>query len=88
MFNMSEKKPQCLTCRHNLKITSCSPCANKGSKIIEEITSELEDELPITEDKIDTLKYSCKILMNSSEDFDTIDPYNCEYYLSSALKFY
>ena len=85
---MSEKKPQCLTCRHNLNVSSCSPCANKGSKIFEQISLELGEELRYTEDDVDNLKYSCKILMNSSEDFDIINPYNCKYYLSSALKFY
>ena len=85
---MNEKKLQCLTCRHNLKMRSCGPCANKGSKIIEEITSVLEDDFQSSAEKIYELKYSCKILMNSNDDFEKIDPYNCKYYLSSALRFY
>ena len=85
---MTEKKLQCLTCRHNLKIRSCGPCANKRSMIIEDAKSAFVDEFQSSREKTDILKQTCKILMNTTENFDDIDPYKCKYYLSSALKFY
>ena len=86
---MPEKKPQCLTCSHNMKLSSCAPCTDKGAQIIENLTLDFETDLSSTEEeKINTLKYSCKILMNNHEDFNSVDPFNCKYYLSSAFKFY
>lgn len=86
---ISVKKPLCLNCRHNLKISSCAPCANKGAKLTENITLDIETKLSsIEEIEFDSLKYSCKILMNNPEDFKSVDPYNCRYFLSSAFKFY
>ena len=86
---MPEKKPQCLNCGHNMKLSSCAPCTDKGAQIIKNIALDFEMDLSSTEEeKINTLKQSCKILMNNHEDFNLVDPYNCKYYLSSAFKFY
>ena len=88
-LKMLEIKPQCLTCRHNMKLSSCAPCTDKGAQIIENLALDFEKDISSTEEqKIITLKYSCKILMNNPEDFKSVDPYNCKYFLSSAFKFF
>ena len=84
---MSEKKPLCLNCRHNINNAGGS-CATAGIKMVEKIAKELDiDNLKLENDPIDFLKQTCKILMKYPEDYNTIDPYNCKYYMSSALRF-
>ena len=83
---MPEKKPQCLTCSHNMKLSSCAPCTDKGAQIIENLALDFETDLSSTEEeKINTLKYSCKILMNNHEDFNSVDPFNSALRLSIAV---
>ena len=85
---MMQRKPQCPICKHNAKTSSCGPCVDKGSEMIENITKELGVEPVSTEeDEIKTLKLSCKILMRYPEDFEVVDPFNCKYYMSSFLSF-
>ena len=83
-----DKTPQCITCRHNIRISSCSPCIKKGSKLIELIADDLFVDQANKEDNfINSFKSSCKILLKYPEDYHVVDPYNCKYYLSSKLQF-
>ena len=82
-----ENKPQCTTCKHNAQISSCGPCIEQGSQMINKIAIDLGVEITHPEDIINKYKYSCKIIMNYPEDFNELDPYNCKYYLPSCLSF-
>lgn len=85
---MSEKKPQCLTCKHNARVTSCGPCADKGAMILEGISEATGVDVKSTaDDDVHGLKLGCKILIRYPEDFDIVDPYNCRYYMSSFFSF-
>ena len=85
---MLEKKPQCLTCKHNAKITSCGPCADKNAEILEGISEVTGVNVQNTaDDDIRGLKLTCKILLRYPEDFDIVDPFNCKYYMSSFFSF-
>ena len=84
---MSEKKPLCTKCRHNMSNAGGS-CATAGIKMVEKIAEGLNiDDLKLENDPVDFLKQTCKVLMKNPEDYDTIDPYNCRYYMSSAFRF-
>ena len=84
---MSEKRPLCHKCRHNMSNSSGS-CATAGRKMVEKIAKELDiDEMKLENDPLDFYKQTCKILMNYPEDYDKVDPFNCKYFMSSALKF-
>ena len=85
---MTEKKPQCTTCKHYMANSSCGPCADKGSQMIENIAKELGvDAQQSEEDELYALKSSCKILSRYPEDFDVVEPFNCKYYMSASLGF-
>jgi len=82
-----ENKPQCETCRHNVKLSSCGACIDEGAKLIDKISIDLGAEIINPEDEINKYKYYCKIIMTYPEDFNEIDPFNCKYYLNSCLGF-
>ena len=85
---MSEKKPQCTSCKHSMENSSCGPCVDQGSQIIENITNELGIDAQVTEeDELKALKLSCKILSRYPEDFEVVNPYNCKYYMSAHFGF-
>lgn len=85
---MSEKKPQCISCKHYIENSSCGPCADQGSQMIENIAKELGVETQQTEeDELNALKLSCKILSRYPEDFEVVDPFNCKYYMSAHFGF-
>ena len=81
------KKPKCITCKHSTKSNSCGPCSTKNTKLLDNISNTLGVEIPESE-KINELKHSCKILLKYPEDFDTINPYKCKYYMPSYLRMY
>lgn len=85
---MSEKKAQCLSCRHNVKNNSCGACVDKGKILIGEIvgTADVEpnDDMP---KEINELKYQCKVLTRYPEEFQEINVFHCKYYLPSAFCF-
>ncbi len=84
----AEKKALCPKCRHNVS-NSGGACATTGLKMIENIAEALEiDDLTLDNAPIDLLKQTCKVLKQNPEDYDTIDPFNCKYYMSAALKFF
>ena len=83
---MSEKKPQCNTCKHNIADTSCGSCTSKGSEMVENIAKELGVELSESENDPTTMKNKCKIIMRYPEEFDLVDPFNCKFYLPSFFK--
>ena len=86
---MSEKKPQCLTCKHNIRNTSCGPCVNREPIVIDNEMFNLGIDLITSEEEnASYLKSSCKLLMKYPDDYEVIDLYNCKYYISSSLKFY
>ena len=85
---MTEKKPQCNSCKHSMENSSCGPCADQGSQMIENIAKELGVGAQLTEeDELKALKLSCKILSRYPEDFEAVDPFNCRYYMSAHLGF-
>ena len=83
-----EKKPQCTTCKHNINTTSCSPCATKGSQMVENIGKELGVELNNTEeDEFHYFKQNCKIIMRYPEDYDKVNPFECQFYMPSFFSY-
>ena len=83
-------EPQCLKCSHYIKNTSCGSCADEGAEIVKNIfnaSGNSTDNLFESED-LNLLKYSCKVVMNSSEDFNVVDPLECRYYLPSVLRLF
>ena len=81
-------EPQCLKCSHYIKNTSCGSCADEGAELVKNIfnaSGNPADKLFESED-LNLLKYSCKVVMNSPEDFNVVDPLGCRYYLPSALR--
>ena len=86
---MVQVKPMCLSCKHNFQNSSCGPCSDKESKVLEDIAQELRVELVETEeDQINSLKVSCKILSRYPEDSEVVNPIDCKYYLPAALRFF
>jgi len=55
-MNLSEKKPQCLICKHNTKKSSCGPCADKGTIILKGIIKAIACEVEILERTLHKLK--------------------------------
>ncbi len=85
---MTEKKPQCTSCKHSMENSPCGPCADQGSQMIGTIAKELGVDAQLTEeDEMKALKLSCKILSRYPEDFEAVDPFNCKYYMSAFLSF-
>ena len=85
---MTENKPQCTSCKHNIGNSSCGPCVDKGSDMIENIDQELGiGAYQSKEDELFALKSSCKILSRYPEDFNVVNPYECKYYMSASLSF-
>ncbi len=85
---MTENKPQCTKCKHYMANSSCGPCADQGSQMIESIEKELGvDAQQSEEDELFALKSSCKILSRYPEDFNVVNPFNCKYYMSASLSF-
>jgi hypothetical protein len=63
-------------------------CASKGIEMVEKIADDLGiDDLKLENDPIDFLKQTCKVLMRNPEDYDSVDPYNCRFYMSAYLRF-
>jgi len=86
---MVQKKPMCLSCKHSIQNSSCGPCSDKESSVLENIAQELGVELiESEEDQVNLLKLSCKILSRYPEDADVVNPIDCKYYLSAALRFF
>ncbi|MEJ2277752.1 MAG: hypothetical protein P8Y70_08405 [Candidatus Lokiarchaeota archaeon] len=86
---MSEKRVQCHSCKHNMKTTSCGSCVEQGAKMIKSIAKDLElNSEPSGDNEIELLTSSCKIILEYPEEFPKINPYQCKYYLPTALKFY
>jgi len=83
---MIEKEPQCASCKHNITLASCGSCAAKGAKMVEEIAKELDIE-PFHQNKIDSFKSTCKVILNYPEEYENIDPFNCRFYINNALRF-
>lgn len=86
--NISE--PQCLKCSHYLKNTSCGSCIDEGAELVKNIMNpngNSSDKLFEMED-LNFLKYSCKVVMNSPEDFNVVDPLKCRYFLPSVLRLF
>lgn len=82
-----EKTPRCLSCKHNVKSNSNSPCASKGTQMLNDISTSLGIELSES-DRIDELKHLCKILKKYPEDYDFLNPYECKYYMPSYFRMY
>jgi len=86
---MVQKKPMCLSCKHSIQNSSCGPCSDKESNVLEKIAQELGVELiESKEDHINSLKLSCKILSRYPEDDEVVNPIDCKYYLPAALRFF
>ena len=85
---MTKNKPQCISCKHSMENSSCGPCADQGSQMIENIAKELGVDAHITEeDELKALKLSCKILSRYPEDFEVVNPFKCKYYMSAHFSF-
>ena len=88
---MTQKKPLplCTKCKHSIKNSSCGPCSDdKGTEMIENIAKELGIEPQYSEkDDLKALKLSCKILNRYPEDYESVDPYECKYFMSSFMSF-
>ncbi len=85
---MTENIPQCPKCKHYMANSSCGPCVDKGTDMIESIAKELGvDAQQSEEDEILALKSSCKILSRYPEDFNVVNPCECKYYMSAAYGF-
>ena len=85
---MTEKKPQCTSCKHSMGNSSCGPCADQGSQMIEKISKELGINAQLTEeDELKAFKLSCKILSRYPEDFEIVNPFKCKYYMSAHFSF-
>ncbi|MFX1238891.1 MAG: hypothetical protein ACFFAS_07620 [Promethearchaeota archaeon] len=84
---MSDKKAQCPNCKHYAKTSSCGPCVEQGANTIKNIDLSLGTEISNPEEETNAYKYSCKIIMRYPEDFNELDPCNCEYYLPSFFGF-
>jgi hypothetical protein len=84
----SEPEPQCYKCKHFMQNSSCGSCVNQGIKQIQSILNEGQ-ESPDTNkiDLIETLKYSCRIVVNDPNDFNVVNPLKCKYFFSNALNF-
>lgn len=80
----NSKPPMCSTCAHNVKLSSCGACADKGSSMVQKLTAATG--VDITIDEVEALKYTCKVIMNSPEDFSKVDPRECQYYFPKGLK--
>ena len=82
-------EPQCLKCCHNIKNTACGSCGDEEliNKNVINASVKSADKLLKTED-LEFFKYSCKVVMNSPEDFNVVDPLKCRYFLPSVLKLY
>lgn len=86
---MEQKKPKCLSCKHNLQNSSCGPCSDKETQVLENIEKELGVEIFETEqEQVNLLKLSCKIISKYPEDSESINPFDCKYHLSASLRFY
>ena len=86
---MELKKPMCLSCKHSIQNSSCGPCSDKGSQVLENIGNELGIEIVETEqEQVNSLKLSCKIINRYPEDNESINPFDCKYHLPSALRFF
>ena len=86
---MVQVKPMCLSCKHSIQNSSCGPCSDKESNILENIAQELGVNLLETEEEqLNSLKLSCKIISRYPEDRESINPFNCKYHLPSALRFF
>ena len=86
---MVQAKPMCLSCKHSIQNSSCGPCSDKESNVLENIGQELGVKLIETEeDQINSLKLSCKIVSRYPKDIESVNPFDCKYHLSSALRFF
>jgi len=83
------EKPQCPSCKHNIKTTSCGSCVSKGSELVENIMKELELDIenPASEDPYSSYKNMCQIIMRYPEEYESVNPIKCKFYISSALRF-
>ncbi|MHA1147840.1 MAG: hypothetical protein ACTSR8_06305 [Promethearchaeota archaeon] len=84
---MASKKPQCFTCKHNIADTSCGSCTSKGTEMVENIAKELGINISENQNELSTIKYNCKVIMRYPEEFESVDPFNCKFYLPSYFRF-
>jgi hypothetical protein len=92
MMKASEKNenkaPMCNKCKHNIKLSSCGACADKGIDQVKNIMG-VDSSEPISEaDEIQYLKYACKIVVNNPSDFSEVDPFACKFYFPNFLKLF
>jgi hypothetical protein len=86
---MNEIQPECIKCKHNLKSSSCGPFASKEDELLNTLSDELGIDLNDSKkNEEDELKSKCKILLNYPEEYEEIDPYDCKFFMPSALRFF
>lgn len=73
-----------------MKNSSCGSCVSQGmNKIQEFLNKNTNEDGTLKNDTIDvdSLKYSCEIVVNDPNDFHVVDPLNCKYFFSNSFKF-
>jgi len=87
--NINNKKtPLCNKCKHNIKLSSCGACADKGIDQVKKIMGSDGSNQISEEDEIQYLKYACKIVVNNPPDFAEVNPYACKFYFPNCLKLF
>lgn len=99
----SVKKILCESCQHYMKNSSCGACVDMGMKKTEQLINDFKNsdddvanagqteetiDINFGLTEIDRYKYACKVVANDPADFEVVNPYNCKYYFSNAIKFF
>ena len=91
-----KKKIMCSKCAHNLKLNSCGSCSATAIKMVHNIQESIQEDDPTKGNSgpsherplIEEHKYSCKIVANDPEEFNSVDPEDCKYFMNKALNFF
>ena len=87
-MNENSMNPQCHRCHHYMKNSSCGSCVDEGAELVQNIlnSTDFQDNKLLESEEINLLKYACKVVINSPEDFNVVNPLDCKYYLPNALR--